>query len=130
MDDIESKWMLANGTSQCSQVDDGGSLITLYSLRGLFIVTGIVSSLALVASFLRYLLLRGPRVVRRRSSVRISDQGEQWASDEDHPEDVELPQRQPPTTTESREGDGGSARRTELQGETQETSSTSQGREG
>ena len=57
-------------------------------------LTDIVSLLALVVSFLRKPLSRGPQVSQRRSLVRISEQGELWVADEDHPEVVELRQRQ------------------------------------
>ncbi|CAA7407343.1 unnamed protein product [Spirodela intermedia] len=56
MDDIEKRWMLTNDTSQCQQPDAGGSRITLHSLRGLFLVTGVVSTLALLAACIGNLL--------------------------------------------------------------------------
>ncbi|XP_078439639.1 glutamate receptor 2.7-like [Wolffia australiana] len=50
MKDIEMKWTLANDTSQCQEEENGGSHITLHSLRGLFIVVAITFCLALVTA--------------------------------------------------------------------------------
>ncbi|XP_078439493.1 glutamate receptor 2.8-like [Wolffia australiana] len=56
MNDIEKKWTMANDTSQCEQEENGGGLITLHSLRGLFIVVAGIFSAALVIACISRLL--------------------------------------------------------------------------
>ncbi|CAA7407338.1 unnamed protein product [Spirodela intermedia] len=92
MDDIEKRWMLTNDTSQCPQADAGGSHITLHRLRGLFVFTGIISSMALLVACIENLLggYQNPRV--RPPEPTLEEEDEPLADDEQPPVDVGLPE--------------------------------------
>ncbi|CAA6670286.1 unnamed protein product [Spirodela intermedia] len=91
MDDIEKRWMLTNDTSQCQQPDAGGNRITLHSLRGLFLVTGVVSSLALLVACIGNLLEGYQERRVRPSETTPEGEDEPLADDEQPPVGVGLP---------------------------------------